>query len=162
MLLARNFFIGVMPMRERRMAQDYEDTCPRIADDVSCHFALVRTNGADRMTDIVADALATAASAETARIVSTLIRMTGDFTLAEDCLQDAFAKALVDWRVNTVPENPGAWLTTVAKNRAIDVLRRAAAERRAPHRVAREPEEPVTAEMPEGVSAGALAHPMIA
>ncbi|WP_111719907.1 RNA polymerase sigma factor [Homoserinimonas sp. OAct 916] len=111
------------------------------------------------MTDVVADALATAASAETARIVSTLIRMTGDFTLAEDCLQDAFAKALVDWRANTIPANPGAWLTTVAKNRAVDVLRRAAAERRALHRIAREPEEPVKAEMPEGVSAEALTHP---
>jgi RNA polymerase sigma-70 factor (ECF subfamily) len=100
------------------------------------------------MTDAaVAEALSTAASAETARIVSTVIRMTGDFALAEDCLQDAFAKALIDWPDNGVPTNPGAWLTTVAKHRAVDLLRRAASETRALHRVALEPEEPVVPEM---------------
>ncbi len=62
--------------------------------------------------------------------------MTGDFALAEDCLQDAFAKALVDWPKNGVPANPAAWLTTVAKNRAVDLLRRAASEARALQRVA--------------------------
>jgi len=90
----------------------------------------------------VAEVVAEAASEQTARIVSTVIRMTGDFALAEDCMQDAFAKALVDWRRNGVPANPGAWLTTVAKNRAVDLLRRAASESRALRRVALEPEEP--------------------
>jgi RNA polymerase sigma-70 factor (ECF subfamily) len=105
------------------------------------------------MTDpAVAEALSTAASAETARIVSTVIRMTGDFALAEDCLQDAFAKALIDWPVNGVPTNPGAWLTTVAKNRAVDLLRRAASEARALQRVALEPEEPEVPEEPESQS----------
>ncbi|WP_227496975.1 RNA polymerase sigma factor [Planctomonas psychrotolerans] len=94
------------------------------------------------MATRVADALARASAEETARIVSTVIRMTGDFALAEDCVQDAFAKALVDWPVNGIPVNPGAWLTTVAKNRAIDVLRRAATESRALRRVAAEPDEP--------------------
>lgn len=104
------------------------------------------------MTDAtVTEVLAVAASELTARIISTVIRMTGDFALAEDCMQDAFAKALVDWRKNGVPTNPGAWLTTVAKNRAVDLLRRAASERRALQRVALEPEEreePETSESP--------------
>jgi RNA polymerase sigma-70 factor (ECF subfamily) len=57
--------------------------------------------------------------------------VTGDWGLAEDCLQDAFARALADWPVHGVPRNPGAWLTTVARNRAIDRLRSMASEKRA-------------------------------
>jgi RNA polymerase sigma-70 factor (ECF subfamily) len=56
-------------------------------------------------------------------------------------LQDAFAKALIDWPLKGVPTNPGAWLTTVAKNRAVDLLRHAASENRALKRVALEPRE---------------------
>jgi RNA polymerase sigma-70 factor (ECF subfamily) len=65
-----------------------------------------------------------------ARIVATLIRVTGDWTLAEDCAQDALAEALERWPRDGVPGNPGGWLTTVARNRAIDVLRRSAVENR--------------------------------
>ncbi|NMO54813.1 sigma-70 family RNA polymerase sigma factor [Actinoplanes sp. TBRC 11911] len=65
-----------------------------------------------------------------ARIVATLIRATGDWTLAEDCAQDALAEALERWPREGVPRNPGGWLTTVARNRAIDVLRRSAVETR--------------------------------
>ena len=65
---------------------------------------------------------------EWGRIVSTLIRVTGDWTLAEDCTQDAFASALTVWPETGIPSNPGAWLTTTAKNRAIDVLRRRTTE----------------------------------
>ena len=61
------------------------------------------------------------------RIVAALIRVTGDWTLAEDCAQEALAAALERWPVDGVPANPGGWLMTVARNRAIDVLRRAAA-----------------------------------
>jgi len=78
--------------------------------------------------------------------------MTGDFALAEDCVQDAFARALVDWPKNGVPGNPGAWLTTVAKNCAVDLLRRAASENRALQRVALEPEEPEISEISESQS----------
>ena len=53
-------------------------------------------------------------------MVATLIRTTGDWDLAEECAQDAFAKALVTWDRDGVPRNPGAWLTTVARNRARD------------------------------------------
>ena len=81
--------------------------------------------------DEVDRALRAAAAEESARIVSTVVRITDDWDLAEDCLQDAFARALASWPVDGIPNSPGAWLTTVAKNRAIDQLRRAAAERRA-------------------------------
>jgi len=58
-------------------------------------------------------------------VVATLIRATGDWDLAEECAQDAFATALPRWRRDGVPRNPGAWLTTTARNRAVDRLRRA-------------------------------------
>ena len=64
------------------------------------------------------------------RIVATLIRLTGDWTLAEDCAQEALATALQRWPRDGVPGNPGGWLMTVARNRALDVLRRAAVEDR--------------------------------
>ena len=52
--------------------------------------------------------------------------MTGDWDLAEECAQDAFARALERWPRDGVPRNPGAWLTTTARNRALDRLRRVA------------------------------------
>jgi RNA polymerase sigma factor (sigma-70 family) len=61
---------------------------------------------------------------ESARIVATLARVTGDFALAEDLAQDALAEALQTWPRDGVPDNPGAWLTAVAKRRAIDGWRR--------------------------------------
>ena len=61
---------------------------------------------------------------EWGRIVATLIRMTGDWDLAEECAQDAFATALSRWVTDGVPDRPGAWLTTTARNRALDRLRR--------------------------------------
>ncbi|MFI6482712.1 RNA polymerase sigma factor [Nonomuraea sp. NPDC050663] len=64
------------------------------------------------------------------RIVATLIRVTGEWSLAEDCAQEALALALQRWPSGGVPANPGGWLMTVARNRAIDQLRRAAVERR--------------------------------
>jgi RNA polymerase sigma-70 factor (ECF subfamily) len=51
--------------------------------------------------------------------------VTGDWDLAEECAQDAFARALERWPRDGVPRNPGAWLTTTARNRALDRLRRA-------------------------------------
>src|SRR4051794_13926955 len=63
---------------------------------------------------------------EWGRIVATLIRDTGDWDLAEECAQDAFAKALERWPSDGVPRQPGAWLTTTARHRAVDRLRRAA------------------------------------
>jgi RNA polymerase sigma-70 factor (ECF subfamily) len=71
------------------------------------------------------DAVARAFDEEWGRIVATLNRTTGDWDLAEECTQDAFARALERWPVDGVPDNPGAWLTTTARNRAYDRLRRA-------------------------------------
>jgi RNA polymerase sigma-70 factor, ECF subfamily len=62
---------------------------------------------------------------EHGRILAALISQLGDFTLAEDALQDALVNALERWESDGVPRNPGAWLLTVAKRRAIDRLRRA-------------------------------------
>jgi RNA polymerase sigma factor (sigma-70 family) len=61
---------------------------------------------------------------EGAKIVGTLARMTGDIVLAEDLAQDAVADALTQWPESGIPQNPGAWLTAVAKRRAIDTWRR--------------------------------------
>lgn len=62
---------------------------------------------------------------EGARIVAALARVTGDVSFAEDVAQEALADALVRWPQTGVPRNPAAWLTTVAKRRAIDAWRRA-------------------------------------
>jgi RNA polymerase sigma factor (sigma-70 family) len=61
---------------------------------------------------------------ESARLIAGLARMTGDLGLAEDLAQDALVAALERWPESGVPENPGAWLTATAKNRAIDLARR--------------------------------------
>ncbi len=62
---------------------------------------------------------------ESGRAVATLIRVLGDFDLAEEAVQEAFVVALERWPRDGVPSNPGAWITQVARNRAIDRLRRA-------------------------------------
>jgi RNA polymerase sigma-70 factor (ECF subfamily) len=62
---------------------------------------------------------------EHGRILAALISRLGDFTLAEDALQDALVNALERWAVEGVPRNPGGWLMTIAQRRAIDRLRRA-------------------------------------
>jgi RNA polymerase sigma-70 factor, ECF subfamily len=79
------------------------------------------------MADVEA-AVAEAFRQEWGRIVATLIRMTGDWDLAEECAQDAFATALSRWGTDGVPDRPGAWLTTTARNRALDRLRRSKTE----------------------------------
>jgi RNA polymerase sigma-70 factor (ECF subfamily) len=67
---------------------------------------------------------------EHGRILAALIGWLGDFTLAEDALQDALVNALERWEIDGVPRNPGAWLMTAAKRRAIDRLRRATLQER--------------------------------
>ncbi|MEU5344159.1 RNA polymerase sigma factor [Streptomyces sp. NPDC020766] len=80
----------------------------------------------NRGPDGVEEAVAAAFREEWGQVVATLIRVTGDWDLAEECAQDAFAQALDRWRRDGVPRRPGAWLTTTARNRAMDVLRREA------------------------------------
>ncbi|WP_329045682.1 RNA polymerase sigma factor [Amycolatopsis sp. NBC_01488] len=62
--------------------------------------------------------------AESGRSVATLIRVFGDIDLAEDAVQEAFATALRKWPADGLPPNPGGWITTTARNHAIDRLRR--------------------------------------
>ena len=61
---------------------------------------------------------------EQAAVLATLIRHLGDFQLAEDAVQDAFAAAVAAWPRDGVPDNPGAWITVTARRKAIDRLRR--------------------------------------
>ena len=88
---------------------------------------------------------------EWGRVVATLIRTTGDWDLAEECAQDAFALALQRWPRDGIPGRPGAWLTTAARNRAIDVLRRkavGAAKLREVAAMSYEPEPPAADDSP--------------
>jgi RNA polymerase sigma-70 factor, ECF subfamily len=66
---------------------------------------------------------------EAGRALATLIRLVGDFDLAEDALQEAFATALERWRADDPPSNPRAWLVNVGRNKAIDRVRRSIAFR---------------------------------
>ena len=77
-------------------------------------------SGADPVSAAIADAFRD----ERAIVLATLIRQAGDFQLAEDAVQDAFEAAVTAWRRDGVPANPGAWITTAARRRAIDRLRR--------------------------------------
>ena len=77
------------------------------------------------MTTKVDAAVARVFRDEWGRIVATLIRVTGDWDLAEESAQEAFARALEQWDRDGIPRNPGAWLTTTARNRAVDAIRRA-------------------------------------
>ncbi|HEY6761270.1 MAG TPA: sigma-70 family RNA polymerase sigma factor [Baekduia sp.] len=70
------------------------------------------------------EAISRAFREEGPAILATLIRQVGDFTLAEDALQDAFAAAVATWPRDGVPNSPGAWITTTARRKAIDRLRR--------------------------------------
>jgi RNA polymerase sigma-70 factor (ECF subfamily) len=79
----------------------------------------------------VAAAVAAAHRREWAYVLAATVRVTRDLDLAEECVQDAYAQALSTWTDRGVPARPGAWLTTVARRRALDLLRRDATLRRA-------------------------------
>jgi len=78
----------------------------------------------------VADAVEAAHRKEWALVLAATVRVTADLDLAEECVQAAFTRALVAWEQSGIPSRPGAWLTTAARNVAIDELRRADALRR--------------------------------
>jgi len=80
-----------------------------------------RRRGGDRGGDRIVDSVF---REEHARVLATLIRVLGDFELAEDALQDAYVVALERWETHGVPANPAGWIVTTARNRAIDRLRR--------------------------------------
>jgi RNA polymerase sigma-70 factor (ECF subfamily) len=79
---------------------------------------------------------------ESGRSVATLIRIFGDIDLAEDAVQEAFALALRKWHGDGVPPNPGGWITTTARHRAIDHLRRESRGRDLLAQVAQVADEP--------------------
>src|SRR5688500_2070600 len=77
------------------------------------------------MAETTADTVTATWREQSARLVGALTRMTRDLDLAEDLAQDALVSALEHWPTNGIPANPGAWLMTTAKRRAIDTYRRA-------------------------------------
>ncbi|HUY16338.1 MAG TPA: sigma-70 family RNA polymerase sigma factor, partial [Acidimicrobiales bacterium] len=83
-------------------------------------------------------------------MLAATIRVTGNIDVAEECVQDAFARALVAWPKSGIPMKAGAWLTTVARRRAIDTLRRQTSQRRVMTNFidAPEPELPVDGDLP--------------
>ena len=120
-------------MREMTRAAD----AAADAADAAADAADVAADAADVAADAAIDAHARAREAleaifrrERAQILAVLIRLTGDFELAEDALQEAFAQALLRWPADGVPPRPGGWITTTARRRAIDIVRRARTFRR--------------------------------
>jgi RNA polymerase sigma factor (sigma-70 family) len=81
-------------------------------------------------TSAVAAAVADAHRREWAFVLAATVRVTRDLDVAEECAQDAFAAALTDWRTSGIPARPGAWLTTAARRRALNVLRHRGVEHR--------------------------------
>jgi len=77
---------------------------------------------------------------ESGRIIATLIRIAGSFDRAEEAMQEAFTAAVTNWPVKGVPENPGAWITSVAHRKLVDYSRR--------ERTRREKQEPLLYETP--------------
>lgn len=76
------------------------------------------------MTSEAAKAVETVYRMEWGRIVATLIRLIGDFDLAEECAQEAFAAAVDQWEASRVPDAPRAWIIQTARHKAIDRIRR--------------------------------------
>jgi RNA polymerase sigma-70 factor (ECF subfamily) len=95
------------PITDTASNMRMKDTCQS-----SCHSAFIH------------EAIEAAYREEAGRVIATLIGMLRDFTLAEDVLQDAFLEALQHWPSSGIPRKPGAWLTTIARRKAIDRLRR--------------------------------------
>ncbi|GAA1253973.1 hypothetical protein GCM10009665_50790 [Kitasatospora nipponensis] len=98
---------------------------------------------------------------ESARIVAALVRLVHDVGLAEELAQDALVAALEQWPVSGVPDRPGAWLTTIARRRAVDHIRRARGLEHRQDQLAREARElqfvDVGAELGDEPDAGAEA-----
>jgi RNA polymerase sigma-70 factor (ECF subfamily) len=80
--------------------------------------------------DAVAAALAQAHRSEWAFLLSATVRVAGDLDVAEECGQEAYVSALQAWTWDGVPERPGAWLATAARNKALNRLRREVTLRR--------------------------------
>src|SRR5688572_27620322 len=92
--------------------------------------AAISANPGSRRDERARETLELIFRQERSQILAVLIRLTGDFSLAEDALQEAFASALGRWPEDGVPPRPGACITTAARRRAIDAVRRAQTFRR--------------------------------
>src|SRR6201986_5301485 len=79
-----------------------------------------------RSTDQIRELLDSLYRADSGRILASLIRLLGDFDLAEEAMHEAFASALSVWPASGVPDNPRPWLISTARFKAIDALRRRA------------------------------------
>jgi RNA polymerase sigma-70 factor, ECF subfamily len=101
-----------------------EDPRRPLRHDRGAAGAADERRGIGRITGPAGVALAALFREQHGRVLATLIGVLGDFDLAEDVLQDAVAVALERWPRDGVPANPAGWLVTVARNRAIDRLRR--------------------------------------
>jgi RNA polymerase sigma factor (sigma-70 family) len=88
---------------------------------------------------------------ESSRVIATLVRVTGDVGMAEELAQDALVSALEQWPESGIPRNAGAWLTAVAKRRAVDAWRRESALRERYETLARELEETADEDDPDDV-----------
>jgi RNA polymerase sigma-70 factor (ECF subfamily) len=100
------------------------------------------------VTASVEAAVAHAHRREWAFVLAATVRVTGDLDIAEECVQDAYARALATWPTGGIPARPGAWLTTVARRRAIDVARRVSThDRLVPRAPVPGPEELVPPDM---------------
>ncbi len=80
----------------------------------------------DRATEQISEFIDSLYRADSRRILATLIRLIGDFDLAEEAMHEAFAAALSLWPASGVPDNPRPWLISTARFKAIDTLRRRA------------------------------------
>ena len=108
----------------------------------------------------VPEAIADAHRREWAFVLAATARVAGDLDLAEECVQDAYAAALAAWTRQGVPRNPAAWLTTAARRRAIDALRRDRVLR-AKLPLLIEPDPPVAASTPPAAGAGEQDGPIL-
>ena len=107
----------------------------------------------------VAAAVADAHRREWAFVLAATVRVTRDLDLAEECVQDAYARALGTWGSTGIPGRPGAWLTTVARRRALDLLRRDATARRVLPLLVTDPALAPGTGLADGPEACALAGP---
>ena len=96
----------------------------------------------------LAAAVADAHRREWAFVLAATVRVTRDLDLAEECVQDAYARALASWARSGIPDRPGAWLTTVARRRALDLRRRDAHARALARRCCVDDRRPSPSEEP--------------
>jgi RNA polymerase sigma-70 factor, ECF subfamily len=108
-------------------------------------------DGADGTESVTRSAVDAVYRAESRRVLATLIRLLGDFELAEEAMQEAFAAALVQWPETGIPHNPRAWLVSTGRFKGIDRVRR-----RVRHRAAIGELAHVAPQVEDGIDAVAL------